>query len=441
MGSDYTQDVAACFADRIGACGLSADTYARCLDLAAASVDRLRAVRDAGERAFLTVPERRDDLPPLRELAARYRDGFDDVLILGTGGSTLGGRAVADLARHGGTPAVREPRLHILDNVDPDSFETLLAELSPDRTAMLAISKSGGTAETLAQTAVVLDYLRGALGDAALPHCAAVMTESADTPLGAIARRFDLPILAHDPILGGRFSALSTGVVPAYLAGIDPVDLRSGAAAVTRDALRLGADLSQVPSAVGAAIQVGLMQERMVSQTVLMPYADRLQGFARWFRQLWAESLGKAGGGSTPIDALGAVDQHSQLQLYLDGPTDKLFTLVDIETRGQGPAIDPAILADPKLAPLAGRTLGDLMSAEATATAESLAAAGRPMRRLHLPALTARGLGALLQHFMLETAIAADVLGVNAYDQPAVEDGKRRTKAYLKDMGDAAEAG
>jgi glucose-6-phosphate isomerase len=430
MPDAFTHDVAGCFADAVGEGGLSRDSYARWLATTQTALDRLRAARDSGERPFLTLPERRDDMADAVALAERYRESFDDVLILGTGGSSLGGRAIAAFAPWGA-----KPRVHVLENVDPDGVDGLLAGLAPARTGVLAISKSGGTAETLCQMAVVLDWLRAALGESELARHAAVMTEPSANPLAGIAGRFRLPRLAHDPELGGRFSVLSTGVVPAVLAGLEPADLRAGAADVTRRALAPEAELDTVAPAVGAAVQIGLRAERMVTQSVLMPYSDRLAPFARWFRQLWAESLGKAGGGTTPIDALGAVDQHSQLQLYLGGPGDKVYTLIRRPTAGTGRRVAADIVGDPALGYLHGRTMGDLLDAEALATAESLMAAGRPVRWIDLPKLDTYTLGALLQHVMLETAIAADLMGVNAYDQPAVEDGKRRAVAKLRAMG------
>jgi len=430
MSDVFTHDVAGCFAETVGEGGLSRDTHARVLDAAGPALDRLRAARGSGARPFLTLPERRDDLADTVALAERYRDTLDDVLILGTGGSSLGGRAVAALG-----PWRMRPRLHVLDNVDPDGIDGVLDGLEPDRTGVLAISKSGGTAETLCQTAVVLDWLRAALGESRLARHCAVMTEPGANPLADIAAHFRLPRLEHDPNLGGRFSVLATGVVPAVLAGLDPADLRAGAADVTDKALVAGAAPETVAPAVGAAIQVGLRGERMVTQSVVMPYSDRLAPFARWFRQLWAESLGKAGGGMTPIDALGTVDQHSQLQLYLGGPADKVYTLIRRPTQGTGRAVPADIARDPALAHLQGRTMGDLLDAEADATAESLMAGGRPVRQIHPRRLDAVTLGALLQHVMLETAIAAELMGVDAYDQPAVEDGKRRAVAKLRAMG------
>jgi glucose-6-phosphate isomerase len=165
-----------------------------------------------------------------------------------------------------------------------------------------------------------------------------------------------------------------------------------------------------------------------------MPYIDRLAHFGLWFRQLWAESLGKEGKGTTPVRAMGTVDQHSQLQLYLAGPRDKMFTLVALDTAGQGETVAVDLAGDRELAYLAGRRMGDLLDAEQRATATSLIRNGRPTRIFRLTQLNERSLGALLMHFMLETIIAADLLGVNAFDQPAVEEGKILAREYLGRM-------
>jgi glucose-6-phosphate isomerase len=186
--------------------------------------------------------------------------------------------------------------------------------------------------------------------------------------------------------------------------------------------------------AVGAALTVALGRSRGVTQTVLMPYVDRLGHFGLWFRQLWAESLGKDGKGSTPIRALGTVDQHSQLQLYLAGPRDKVFTLVMLDVAATGGTVSPAFADAPQLAYLAGRSMGDLLDAEQRATAASLVRQGRPTRIFRLARLDEQTLGGLLMHFMLETMIAAELLGVDAFDQPAVEEGKVLARQYLGEM-------
>jgi glucose-6-phosphate isomerase len=186
---------------------------------------------------------------------------------------------------------------------------------------------------------------------------------------------------------------------------------------------------AQVPAAIGAALSVALSESKSIS--VLMAYCDRLQRFTHWYVQLWAESLGKGGKGTTPVAALGPVDQHSQLQLFIGGPRDKLFTVVTVDGAGHGPRIDGELARLAGEPGLAGKTIGDLVAAEGRATAETLAKNGCPVRTIHISKLDEESLGELMMHFMLETIIAAHVLGIDAFDQPAVEEGKVLAKKYL----------
>jgi len=210
------------------------------------------------------------------------------------------------------------------------------------------------------------------------------------------------------------------------------VALREGAASVLDATLRAAHPRDAAPI-LGAAVSVALAQERGIATTVLMPYVDRLAAFGLWFRQLWAESLGKDGKGTTPVRAVGVIDQHSQLQLYLAGPVDKMFTLVTLDMAGQGELMPPDLAGDPGLAYLDGRRMGDLLDAEQRATAATLIRNGRPTRLIHLARLDERSLGVLLMHFMLETIAAAELWGVNAFDQPAVEEGKVLARQYLSE--------
>jgi glucose-6-phosphate isomerase len=187
-------------------------------------------------------------------------------------------------------------------------------------------------------------------------------------------------------------------------------------------------------AASGAALHFTLAQAGKLRETVLWSYADRLETFGAWWRQLWAESLGKNGQGSTPVTALGPVDQHSQLQLFLDGPGNALFTVITTDTAGQGP---PAPRADAEglgLSYLADRHMGDLVAAEARATAETLAKRGRPVRRIHVPQINETAMGALFMHFMLETIIMGRLMRIDPFDQPAVEEGKALARKYLEGM-------
>lgn len=432
MTLPFTHEIEGCFSPDSADAGLARGDYDPWLNRAGESLGRLRAARDTGRApAFVHLPERTHDLAEVERLARHFSTGFDTVLVLGTGGSSLGGQAVSALVQRGFGPPPGAPEVRFLDNVDPDTFHAMAGRLDPAKTGVLAVSKSGGTAETLCQLAIVMAWLGAANGDSHLCHHVAVMTESLESPLGQLATEHGLAVLDHDPNLGGRFSVLSTAALPAMLLGMDVGQLRAGAAAANAAALDAD-DPAQSAPARGAAMQVALAREAGISQSVLMPYCDRLFWFARWYRQLWAESLGKQGNGTTPIDAIGTVDQHSQLQLYLDGPADKLFTLVNVPAGDLGPAVDPYLV--PGADYLADATMGQLFDAEARATRESLLAHGRPVRTFDLDRLDEYRLGALFQHFMLETAIAADLLGVDAYDQPAVEDGKQRTKTFMREL-------
>ncbi len=355
------------------------------------------------------------------------------MVVLGIGGSSLGGATLCRLADAGFGPKPESPRVWFLDNIDPWTFEALMARLDLARTGFLSISKSGGTAETLAQTLAVLDRLNERLGPDDLATRMTCIAEHTDNPLRAVAGHFGLFCLDHDPNIGGRYSALSvTGLLPAAIAGVDVAAVRRGAGAVLDAALSAVRPEDAAPAA-GAVVTIGLATGQGINQAVIMPYIDRLDRFGGWFRQLWAESLGKDGHGTTPIDAMGAVDQHSQLQLYLGGPRDKLFTMILADPAGQGPvasekAAGPAAEA---LGYLMGRSLGDLMAAEQRATAETLIRNGCPTRVIRFPTLNEEVMGGLMMHFILETVIAADLLGVDPFDQPSVEEGKVLARQYL----------
>jgi glucose-6-phosphate isomerase len=429
----YEQSIDNCLAAAIGERGLGEPELAAALEQTRGGRARLRTWRDDSSLPLLALPGRRDDLAALKPVIGRYRDGFDDILVLGTGGSSLGGRALCALGEPG-----NGPRIHFLENTDPRSFSAAFERLNLERTGVIAISKSGGTSETMMQFAATLARYREALGEAGMGHHITVITEPADNPMRRLAGRFGLFCLDHDPDIGGRFSALSlVGLLPAAIAGVDIGAVRDGAAQVLEAAVT-ASDPSDSAPALGAAVSVALARERGVATTVFLAYADALRDTALWFRQLWAESLGKEGKGTTPIDAVGTVDQHSQLQLWLGGPADKMFTIVSAPSLGQGDRTDPAMLSGiPELTWLAGRSLGDLLAAHARGTADALAANGRPVRSVRLDAVDEHSLGALMMHFMLETIIAAHMMGVDPFDQPAVEEGKVRARRYMEETGGA----
>lgn len=377
----------------------------------------------------LRICEESADLKPAAALAARLRGEAEHVVVLGTGGSSLGAQAVVQLSGFA-TPlavlAAKEPRLTFLDNLDGPTLEHLLEGLPLGRTHFLTVSKSGGTAETLMQLLVVVAALEKAGEGKRLADRVSIITEAKPSPLRRLGEARGLTLLEHPNDIGGRFSVLSiVGLLPAMLAGLSAERIRAGAAGVWR-AAKSGDGMA----AEGAAFQVA-GGEAGKAISVLMPYSDRLERFAFWYRQLWAESLGKGGKGTLPVRALGPVDQHSQLQLYLDGPPNALYTIV-VETQ-TGPRV-PQALAGGDLAYLGGHAIGDLVAAEARATYETLAGHARPSRLIEIQALDEEILGGLFMHFMLETILTARMIGVNAFDQPAVEEGKILAKRYLGAM-------
>jgi glucose-6-phosphate isomerase len=303
-----------------------------------------------------------------------------------------------------------------------------------DRTLFLVISKSGGTAETMAQYLLVRGALDARFGAGATEHLVFV-TDPEKGSLRPIARAQNVAALDIPGNVGGRFSVLSpVGLLPAALIGVDVAALLAGAADMR--ARCAGGELAANPAGAFAVLQWLAHDRHGRSVHVLMPYADPLRDFAGWFVQLWAESLGKlrADGtsvGPTPVPALGATDQHSQVQLFMEGPADKTVTFLAVAGReANGPI--PSLYAEvPDLAYLGGHALGALLDVERRATAGALATRGRPNMTLTLDTVDAWHVGGLIFLLELATAYAGELYGVNAFDQPGVELGKRYTYGML----------
>jgi glucose-6-phosphate isomerase len=424
-------------ADRVGPHGAAPGALADALKRTEPALAWLRARHADGGLPLLRLPAKHDDLVSIKDAARRLTaTGATDIVFLGTGGSSLGAQTLAQLDDYAvpGVGLLRPgPRLYFMDNLDPGTYATLLENLPLGTTHFVAISKSGGTGETLMQACAALAAMKAAGLAVRIPDLFLGVTEPAKggtrSGLRVLFDEHHIPMLEHDPGVGGRYSVLTNvGLLPAAVVGLDITAIRGGAGVALAPVLA-SRPPAEVPSALGAALAVTLGASKPMS--VMLAYADRLERFTRWYVQLWAESLGKDGKGTTPIAALGPVDQHSQLQLYLAGPRDKLFTVVTVATAGRGPRIadDLARLAgEPGFA---GKTIGDLVAAQGRATIETLAKNGCPVRSIHIDALDEASLGELLMHFMLETIIAAHLLGVDPFDQPAVEEGKVLAKKYL----------
>ena len=427
----YTQVIDDVLEAKVGKKGLSQAVFDRELARTAPALDKIRKWKDDGTLPLLKLPARRDDLEALKPHVERFSK-FQHVVVMGSGGSSMSGKTLVALKDQGFGPTNGRPTLHFMDNVDPARFAALTSQLPLDKTGFIPISKSGGTPETLMATFTAIAAIEGKLGKAAVASNMIAITEPTDNSLRKLMTRYGATILDHDPKIGGRYTIFSlVGALPGLIGGVDCAALREGAASVL-DPVLAAKDPKGLAPAIGAALSVGLAQERGINITVMMPYVDRLEGFAFWYRQIWAESLGKNGTGTTPIRAMGTIDQHSQVQLYLGGPIDKLFTLVISDTKGQGTKLTPEMLgSDKALDYLANQTMGDLLLAEADAVAATLAKNGRPVRIIRIPAVDEKVTGALMMHYMLETMFAAELWGTDAFDQPEVEASKVLTRQYL----------
>jgi glucose-6-phosphate isomerase len=406
----------------------------------------VRRRRAAGEYGFYKLIDQGDTVRQIKNFAEGLGQAHDHVLVLGIGGSALGARSLLTALRR---PAWNElddegreffPRLTVLDNVDPTTVAAALQRIDPRRVLVNVISKSGGTAETMAQYLIVRGWLEDALGDAAHRHL--VFTTAPDRgALREIATRDGIATLSVPPDVGGRFSVLSpVGLLPAALVGIDIEALLSGARRAVERAE--ADDLLKNPAALYAALHWAADTDLGARIDVLMPYTDRLREFAEWYRQLWAESLGKrvdrAGRevytGPTPVAAIGATDQHSQVQLFMEGPFDKVITFAVVDDLGDDVRIPPppddvpgVVPLPPDLSYLTGHTLGELLRAEYEATATALAQMGRMSCTLRFPDLSAETFGEAVMFFQIATGYAGVWYGVDPFDQPGVELGKKLT--------------
>ncbi|PSQ14933.1 glucose-6-phosphate isomerase [Halobacteriales archaeon QS_8_69_73] len=348
--------------------------------------------------------------------------GFDPeaVLTVGIGGSALGAKTV--------TAALGLEGHHTLDNVDPAETRRVLAELPLEETLVNVVSRSGTTAETLANFLVVRDGMEAAGVDWT---DRTVVTTGDSGPLAELAERHNLPTCPVPEEVPGRFSVLSAvGLLPAAALGGDVEGVLSGGAA---GRAALSPSLFDCPAYAYGAVACAL-EQRGATTNVVMPYAESLEPFAEWFAQLWAESLGKDGLGQTPARALGATDQHSQLQLYRAGRRDKFVTLLRPRERPDRPIPEPDA---GELSYLGGSTLGELIDAEFEATEASLAVSGVPNVRLEFDRLDAESVGRLLYDMEAACVLAGELLEVPTFTQPAVEWGKRAARGMLDGDGDA----
>lgn len=404
--------------------------------------------REAGEIDFSKLlPAMKTQLAEIIEYANTVAPKFENFVVLGIGGSALGPLAVHQALNHyyynDLTPAKRgnRPRFYVLDNIDPVRVTELLEMLDPRKTLFNVISKSGNTSETMAQFLIVRDRVRQVCGDSYAQHIV-VTTDKEKGNLLPIAlkegfRRFVIPAG-----IGGRFSELTpVGLLAAAICGIDVDQLLEGALKMDQWIQETQGVLSNPAQLRAALAQLSWQKGKNIS--VFMPYADGLKTMADWYAQLWAESLGKrhdrqgqvVNVGQTPVKALGVTDQHSQVQLYAEGPDDKVITFVTVEKFKETQVIPLDSELPEDIHFLGGRTLEELLFAEQKATEYALTLAGRQHQKIILPSLDAYNIGQLLLLLEWETAYMGELLNINAFDQPGVEEGKNGTYALMGRKG------
>jgi glucose-6-phosphate isomerase len=428
--SAFRQSIAGCLSGAIGEHGLSEAELQSWLGQLAVPLAELKDSYRDRTLPLLRVAEETADLEAAEHAYRRLVRGARAIIFFGIGGSSLGGQTLAQLGGWNipGTADEAQkgrPRTRFYDNLDAHTLAAAIAAFDLATARFVVISKSGGTPETIVQALVALDAVKRAGLGARIPELFLGITEpkraGKANGLRSLFEAHGIALLDHHPGIGGRFSALTNvGLLPAMARGLDVRALRAGAKGVV-DLMVSASVPEECPAAVGAALAVGMTRERGIKAQVMWPYSDRLGRFAHWFVQLWAESLGKNGEGSTPIACLGPVDQHSQLQLFMDGPREHLITVVRAPTAGQGPRLSDELARTAGLDYLGGKSVGDLVDAQAVAVPEALGRAGRPVRIFDLDRLDEASVGALMMHLMLETILAGRLLGVDPFDQPAVE--------------------
>lgn len=429
-------DVNGCF--DLAAGGGARDELAALEGSTRAVFEQFEARRRSGEIGFPDLPNERATAAETAELARELSGRFENLIVLGIGGSSLGGRAlVAALAHpfHNHLPRARRGGMRIFfpDNADPVTFDALLSVVDLSQTCFATITKSGGTAETMAQHLALRERCIARFGFEGFRERCVLVTDPAKGAMRKLATDERLRALSVPSNVGGRFSALSAvGLLPAAAAGVEVGALLDGAAAMEARC-RSGAPLENPALLLAATLHLAdVKRGRRIH--VLMPYADALRDLGDWFVQLWAESLGKNERvGPTPFRAVGATDQHSSLQLMMEGPKDKVVCFVrvaslraDIAVSVPGPYREHA-----EIAYLHDHTMRELIDAEQTATEAALRRAGRPTLTITLPRLDPRAMGELIMLLELATAYAGGLYGVNPFDQPGVEAGKRLAQGLL----------
>lgn len=428
--------------------GLTSEQMKVLAEKTAPLIRRLNEERKTGKTPYRDLPYKQHTVHRVKELVAEVRDGCENLVVLGIGGSALGNIALQTALNpymHNLDEGQRTgPRLFVFDNIDPSQLGSFLKWAGDrlDKTIFNVISKSGRTAETASQFMIFRKLLLSRLGPAGYRTQVIATTDPKEGTLRAIATEEGLRALDVPEGVGGRFSVLSAvGLFSAGMCGIDIDSLLAGAADM--DKTVADEDFYKNPAAINAAINYYFYNHGKTI-SVMMPYSFALRDLADWYRQLWAESLGKAKDlngkevhiGPTPVKALGTTDQHSQVQLYREGPNDKLFTFLEVRSFDRDLEIGPPPECAPELGYLAGSNLSVLLNNEKKATEYALLQDKRPCLTVIFDRVNAYTVGQFIYLFDVTTSLAGALFGINPYNQPAVELGKEATFALMGREGD-----
>lgn len=413
--------------------------------------DVIQAGRGTGWTGWMDLPYKQDAIADeIIAHAETVRKKAKSFVVLGIGGSALGPMAVFQALchlRHNELSDEKRnaPKFYCEDNVDPERMAALLDVIDVKETYFNVITKSGATSETMTQYLIIIDLLKKALGDDFAEHVIAT-TDKEKGNLIKLAKREGYKTFFIQDGVGGRFSELCpVGLYPAAVLGIDIKELLAGARAMDEVCAR--EDIYKNPALITAAMQyISIGKGKNIS--VMMPYADSLKLVSDWYAQLWAESLGKnmdkqgnpVNVGQTPVKAVGVTDQHSQVQLYAEGPFDKVVTFIGVDKYRTEFVISDGCEDIPDVGFLSGHTMNELISAEMVATEYALTSASRPSYRIMLPEVNAHTIGQLLYFFEMQTAYIGELLNIDTYNQPGVEGGKNATYALLGKSGYEAKA-
>lgn len=373
--------------------------------------------------ASLAIADQINDIDDIEKAASFLVKKKDIIVVLGTGGSNLGARALVSVLQGN-----ELKKINFFDNIDPIQFRNSIMKYDIERTGFIIISKSGYTSETLSQFSSIIEIIKSKNFTQELLKEFIIITENKNSPLKQMANQFKCQTLDHEKNIGGRYSVFSNvGLLPARIAGIDISSVRSGANEIISK-MQKGFFEEHL---IGSQMIVNLQSTKSININVLITYTDALKYFGKWYLQLWAESIGKEEKGITPIHAMGTKDQHSQLQLYLDGPKDKFFTIISKDHRGLGLKMNDSILRDNNIGYLVGKSMGDLMYAEQRKTLNMFISKGIPIREIFCREINEFTIGQLMAYYMMETIATCYLIDVNPFDQKAVDQGKKLVIDFL----------